>query len=489
MSPLVKTLLCSALLAQDAHGFALIGPYADWMDKSKGYQAPGDIGGPMNIGEGYRWNVPVITYGFERPFLDYFGSNGVMAVEAAIQILNQVPPASQINPQSYPAQAWRLNYVAQAAGLMDLKSTALSLMLEQMGLATPERYTFCIRDFQGDGGSNYWFYVIQRNFDPLTAQYSPYVNDTMFMYYVLQFTPSPTPTNVFCDAVESVVDPFMSFSTTVAGFPPNTGFYPTNLSRDDVGGLRYLLNGSRVRFENLLPDVRAATSNTSLVVGAYRPGIEKITFVRHPTGLLSGEFLQFTNRWTDIYYSGDYPAYQPVERVTTRPDIVFTAQDLGANIVCNRTGTTNWANNSDLNGNWGGPGPGVIQPGVVISLNNTGPMRVNQGPFFLGEDSSILVQAWGSFDGTTNQVIHYPVSQTPFQPTLVQFRLAVGNRTNDFHWLLSGAANGRFLFQTSTNLTSWLTLATITNSGAGFAYEFNAITNETSRFFRTSPVP
>lgn len=333
------------------------------------------------------------------------------------------------------------------------------------------------------------FYVIQRNFDPVTAQPSAYVNDTLFSYQVLQFTQSPTPTNSFCDAVEFPIDPLDDISTTIAGFPPHTGSYPTNLSRDDVGGLRYLLSGSRVRFESSLPDVRAADTNASLVVGAYRPGIEKITFVRHPTGLLSGEFLPFTNRWTDIYYSGDYPAYQPVERVTTRPDIVFTAQDLGINSICTRTGTTNWANNAGLNGNWGGAGPGVIQSGVVITLNNTGPMYANQGPFFLDETTGIRLQAWGSFDGTTNQVIHYPVSQTIFQPTLVRFQLAVGNRTNDFRWLLSGTANGRFLFQTSTGLTSWATLTIITNSGASFDYEFRAITNEPSRFFRMIPVP
>jgi hypothetical protein len=443
----------------------------------------------MNIGEGYRWNVPVITFGFERSFLDYFGSNGVVAVEAAMQILNQVPPASQINLQNYPAQAWRMNYRAQALGLLDLKSSALSLMLEQMGLATPERYTYCLRDYHDMGASNYAFVVIQRNFDSATAQPSAYVNDTLISYQITRFTQSPTPTNAFADAFEFPVDPLADFFTTVAGFPPNTGSYASNLSRDDVGGLRYLLSGSRVRFESLLPDVRAANTNASLVVGAYRPGIEKITFARHPTGLLSGEFLPFTNRWTDIYYSGDYPAYQPVERVTARPDIVFAAQDLGAAAVYTRTGTTNWVNNADLNGNWDGPGPGVIQPGVVISLNKTGPLYWNSDPYFLDQATSILVQAWGSFDGSTNPVTCYPVIQTVFQPTLFRLQLAIGNRTNDFRWFLSGAANGRFLLQTATTLTSWMTLTTLTNSGVDFDYEFHAITNEASRYFRTIPVP
>lgn len=475
------------LLAVRANAFSLLGPYADWMDEPKSFRQLGDIGGPMNVGEDYRWNVPVITYGFERSFLDYFGSNGVAAVEAAMQILNQVPPASQVNLQSYPVNPWRMNYVAQAAHLTDLKSTTLTLMLEQMGLASPTRYTFCIRDYQPIGGSNYSFYVVQRNFDSVTAQPSAFVNDTLLSYEVF-YTGSPTTNNPFCDALEFAVDPLAAVWTAAADFPQSTGSYVTNLSRDDVGGLRYLLSGGQVRFESLPADVHAVNTNASLVVSAYRPGIEKITFLRQPTGLLSGEFLPFTNRWTDIYYSGDDPAYQQVERVTTRPDIVFTAQDLGAYLLFTRTGTTNWANNADLNGNWGGAGPGVIQPGVVISLNNIGPVYVNQGPF-LDQTTGILIQAWGSFDGTTNQVIRYPAGQIFFQPTLVQFRLAVGNRTNDFHWVLSGAANGRHLFQTSTGLTSWATLATITNSGAVFGYEFNAITDEPSRFFRIMPVP
>jgi len=71
------------LCAVRAHAFSLVGPYTDWMDRTKAYRGA-SIGGPMNFNEGYRWNIPVITYGFERSFLDYFGSNGVAAVDAAV---------------------------------------------------------------------------------------------------------------------------------------------------------------------------------------------------------------------------------------------------------------------------------------------------------------------------------------------------------------------------------------------------------------------
>src|SRR5947207_9309804 len=94
--------LLSFLFLQQVEGFSLLGPYTDWMAPTNGYRQSGDIGGPMDINEEYRWNVPVVTYGFDKSFLDYFGSNGVAAVESAIQILNDLPPASQIVISNYP---------------------------------------------------------------------------------------------------------------------------------------------------------------------------------------------------------------------------------------------------------------------------------------------------------------------------------------------------------------------------------------------------
>jgi len=475
----------SLLLLTNARAFTLLGPYASWMDPAKSYHLPGDIGGPMNINEGYRWNVPVITYGFERSFLDYFGSNGVAAVEGAIQILNQLPPASLINLTNHPANAWRHNYQAEAMDVLDLKSMVLCSLLEQLGLASPERFAFCIRDF-ATNGNNYEFFVIQRNFDQLLAQPSAYVNDTLYSYDILQFSNNPV-SGRFCDALEFPVDPLGDYWTTVAGFGVGPGDYATNLSRDDAGGLGYLLNGNQVHYESLLPDVHEAGATTNLVRSAYRPGIEKITLLRHPAGILSGAFQPFTNRWTDVYYSGDYPAYQTVERITAQPDILFTARDLGSYTIFTRTDTSNWVNNANLNGNSGGAGPGVIQPPIVITLNNVGPVLCNSSPFNLSQAASYLVQAWGSFDGTTNQVITYPAGQIPFQPSQVRFNLIVAGRTNQFRWLLSGVPFGRFFFQTSTNLISWSTLTTFTNSGVTVNYTFNSLTIEAGRFFRATP--
>jgi len=482
------------LLAGPVGGFAfsLLGPYADWMDVQKGYQLPGEIGGPMNIGEGYRWNMPVVTYGFDRSFLDYFGSNGVAAVEGAMAMLNALPPVSSIVLTNHPLAIWSANYTARALNLLDLKSVTLFFLLEQMGLADPIRYAFCIRDFQpGLSGTNYTFEVIERNFDPESAQPSRYLNGEPYNYYIPVFALSPPPTNVFCEAVALPVDPQGGRFAPAATAQATPGLFLTGLSRDDVGGLRYLLSGSEIRCESLLPDVHAAdTNSTSLVRTADRPGIEKVTFMRHPFGSLNGEFRPFTNRWTDVYYDWDDPVYQEVERVTTRPDILFSGRDFGAGLATTRTGTTNWANNAALNDNRGGAGPGVIQPPITLTYNTGGRLYVNtfdpsRNIYFLDESSASSGFFWSSFDGSTNLPILFPNVQIAFQPTQVRFRLLLDGGTNDFHWLLSGTAYGRFFLQTATNLRDWATLTTLTNSGGVFNYQFQAATNEASRFFRT----
>jgi hypothetical protein len=475
-------------------GFSLLGPWAEWMDVPKGYQMQGDIGGPMNIGEGYRWNMPVVTYGFDRSFQDYFGSNGMAAVESAIGVLNALPPVSSIVLSNYPLVVWSMNHQAQATNLLDLKSATLFLLLEQMGLTDPTRYAFCIRDyFQDPGGTNYAFDVIERNFDPETGQPSPYVNAEQYTYMIEMLALSPSPGNEFCYTICYPVNPYVSQRLPAASLSywTSSGLYLNNVSQDDVGGLRYLLSESQVRCESLLPDVRAqGTNGSSLVWTADRPGVEKVTFVRHPYGTLNGEFKPYTNQWTDVYYDWDEPVYQDVERITTSPDILFTGRDLGPNMPMTRSGTTNWANNAVLNDNSGGAGPGVVQPPITFTFNTDGPFYVNYyNPSALldglGFGNAYALYSWGSFDGSTNAPFMYPNVQIAFQPTQVHFRLLLSGMTNDFLWPLAGEAYGRFFFQTATNLRDWTSLATLTNSGEAFSYQFQGATNEAMRFFRT----
>src|ERR1041385_7825442 len=132
-----------------AQAFSLLGPYSAWQIPAIGYNSFGfDIGGPMNLGEEYRWNIGTVTYGFDESFLNYFGQQGVDAINKAFAILNKLPAFSSMssNLAEFPTDTRRVNYKASALGLIDLKSAALGLMMEELGLASPDRYTWTLRD-------------------------------------------------------------------------------------------------------------------------------------------------------------------------------------------------------------------------------------------------------------------------------------------------------------------------------------------------------
>ena len=73
----------------------------------------GDIGGPMiaSPNESYRLNTPNVFYAYDRSFLLFFGTRGMQEVEKAIKILNDLPPASQLNVDDYPMTAERRSYL------------------------------------------------------------------------------------------------------------------------------------------------------------------------------------------------------------------------------------------------------------------------------------------------------------------------------------------------------------------------------------------
>jgi len=94
--------------------------------------------------------------------------------------------------------------------------------------------------------------VVQRNYDPASQLYSTYVNGTLYGYQILEtcaITPPPFP-NLQADAVEYPVDPAAPTETAVADNAIGTGLFYTGLTRDDVGGLRYLLATNRLKVES-----------------------------------------------------------------------------------------------------------------------------------------------------------------------------------------------------------------------------------------------
>src|SRR3954465_15469208 len=95
-------------------GFSLLGPFAPWMTPQVGFiRDPAyDVGGPRNLGDEFRWNVPVLTYGFDQNFKDFFGEEGIAAVEKAVAILNGLEPVSQMDLTAKPLATRRIHSAA-----------------------------------------------------------------------------------------------------------------------------------------------------------------------------------------------------------------------------------------------------------------------------------------------------------------------------------------------------------------------------------------
>jgi hypothetical protein len=476
------------------------------MEETNDFRQPGDIGGPMDIGSGYRWNVPVVTYGFDKSFLDFFGTNGVAAVENAIQVLNDLPPASQIILTNYPLNSASVNYQAQAGNLFDLKSATLVLLLEQMGLTQPTRYVFALKQWEPifitDETQPNWpdgtipNYIVQRNFDPETLTQSFYVNGTLFSGIVLSVYYG----GQVNDVIEIPVDPLdVNLSVADNGFSlspyADSAFSPgaffTGLTEDDVGGLRYLLSTNNVAYETLLPNVFGTGTNaSSFVNGAWRPGVDKITFVPQPFDSASCQFLPVTNQFTDTYVTNGNMKQQQLQRVITQPDFIFCAGDVNYGVLgvpfVDRTGTTNWINNAALNGNPTNGGPGVIQPQIKIIFNKLG-HRLNNLNDTSAQDSPIY---WSTFDGSTNPPIIYPISQTGTNQFTIRMWFNMVYLTNqftkNFDWSLTNSAGSVSLFQTSTNLMDWVTDFSVTNDGTVWTF-VNSNPLSTYRFYRVIP--
>ncbi len=520
-SLLTLGMLCLlSLFAVRTGAFSLLGPFTPWMTTTNGFGPPqttfadpfGDIGGPMNIGDGYRWNVPVVTYGFDKSFLDYFGSNGVTAVEDAIQTLNDLPPASTIVLTNYPTVGQYENFQAQAENLYDLKSMALALLLEHMGLAQPTRFIYVLRRLDpaviypnspflnsqfwgpGDAISNQ---IILRNFDPETLEPSTSVNDELYGGY-LDIQLWPDQSLDYAIPLSLPVDPLVNLLAVADWvWTPSAGHFFNGLTRDDVGGLRYLYSPENINYETLLRSVHPIGHGLydrrghSFVKGAWRPGIDKITLAPQPVNSKNGRFLPTSCRFKDIYINHNTVTWQEVERHVTRPDILFCAADTGENKprtpLFVRTGTASWLNNAVVNGNTNDEGPGVIQGPIKITFHKLGPAVETgiYGTFFSNT-------GWASFDDSTNLPIVYPLAadsvHTGFTIRLrffdTDFSPAV--QLTNITWHLRVPIGGQASLQISTDESDWTSLATVTNVGSVTEWYHEGSDNP-AKYFRAVP--
>jgi hypothetical protein len=280
-------LVLFAATCPSVFGFALLGPLSGapageaWQAPVIGYGLAGDIGTPKNIGEGYRWNTKNLFYACDSTFQDYFGSNGLAAIDSAFAVYDDLGPLSSYstNLSEWPLTTSRVNYRAQAMGLLDLKSVTMSLLAEQLGLAEPDRYVWTLHDrFLPAGGTcplDEEYLVVKRNFDPTTylggddptnILYSSYVNGVLYSYRIDEFCTGPNPLAVTFNFPVDVAQASDALTAVAAddSLVTHLGLYYTGLTKDDVGGLRYLMDTNRLVVEAAETNSFMQITNNSL---------------------------------------------------------------------------------------------------------------------------------------------------------------------------------------------------------------------------------
>ncbi|MGA2540610.1 MAG: hypothetical protein ABSG78_03490 [Verrucomicrobiota bacterium] len=389
-------------------------------------------GGPKNFGEGSRLNVPTITYAYDYNFLKYFGVDGVKAVDAAFAILNRLPAVSKASADltEFIQQGnQQVNYTARALEMLDLKSTVLQLMMEHMGLLG-ETHVFDIMLQTGPACGSYEYQVAVRNYDPITWNPSTYVNGTLYDFYILDGCASGA---AFADAMEEAYqgDPSgLSLGTSAVATAEalQIGGYYLGITRDDFGGLRYLYNQNNFNNETMPSNSWVSTNGLG---GTWSPVEATNTLVTGWSGTVGGvEKFTFVKVAYDSYVGNTFPTnvvsytlpiltnFQrqklQVWRTNNAPDIVFTAANLlgtpggGEDQPLTRSNTFLAAPVAPVNA--ASTVSEVIMPGMVVTLNNVGPIYVAVNQNFLQGSSVFLFPffQFGSFDGSTNAPIAFP---------------------------------------------------------------------------------
>lgn len=261
-----------------------------------------DMGAPQPIKEFYRWNIPYLTYSFDATFVQYFGLDGMAAVNEAVNVVNNFFSNSQYSGVSsldlaregflsnYNSHA--VNVTAQNRQIIDIKSLVLGMLVNHLGLGNPHRYAYSIYGTNISSSANQVnFNVVNRNFDPLTFQPSGTINNVTYSYRLIhdqtaglpnpalvlptlmdmeEFT-SDTSGNAF-SAIASITDAFFGntalFWTDIPTKFAFGSFYHNDyavggqteprhtLTFDDAGGLKYLYRTNNFVFENLDPSVQ-----------------------------------------------------------------------------------------------------------------------------------------------------------------------------------------------------------------------------------------
>ncbi len=254
-----------------------------------------------NLGEEYRWNSPVVTYSYDESFLNYFGSNGVVAVEKAMGILNAIPPASSImttyppsssdgnNLWNYPTRPDRFHARAYNDRVLDIKSYALAELFGFMGLGNPEDSAFQVE----------FGVVALRNWDPVTYSPTKYVNGSLLSWTVLGGDALPFPIDV--------TKPVRTLAGTSDNRNPRLaeGKYLVAPTRDDIGGYKYLYRKDNFNIEGLPPFTYQMVTNQPNLTNPAIFSVDLRWFSKESKTNTPASFKQFvmTNQWWGPVYT------------------------------------------------------------------------------------------------------------------------------------------------------------------------------------------
>lgn len=340
MMRLLRSALSLALIAAapGALAFSLLGPIGNagdaYQTDTLSYNLPGDIGAPKNLGEEYRLNTPQVYYAADSTFLDYFGSNGLRAVDQAFAVYNTLTNVSDFTPDltEFPLDSQRVNFLAQSFNLLDLKSMVMAYIIEHMGLAEPDRWTWALRArISTPVQCIFEYHVIMRNFDPITWEYSRFVNGTRYSYIIIEGCPDLER----ADAAETIVDPLQPAFTAVASQGLIAGGFYSSITRDDAGGLRYLYHTNNANVEvppqaalffqtNLNPTLIYGSNLTELAANALTNDAAALQTLYPGLVVLSSSNYFVTVRITNsTTYLTNYP-WQPVGT----PPVIHTNQSV-----------------------------------------------------------------------------------------------------------------------------------------------------------------
>jgi hypothetical protein len=509
MRQMIKSFLCFGLLMlglQGAWAFSLLGPelFGDvWQIPEIGFNplldanAPPFIldslpAGPKNLGEEYRRNTPVIYYACNANFLDYFGSNGVAAVDGAFAILNNAFTNNPLTGEylangvdsyspdlsEFPLQALGLNYSAFAADLLDLKSTTLHLLVEQLGLADAVRYTWVIHDRYQEPGTTcpigLDYTVTMRNFDitasPLNQlQYSPYINGVFYDYYIpvdLCDKAPPAPPTV--DALEAPVDPLAAFYEAPVASGGGVdglvqGYYYTGLTRDDVAGLRYLLSSNNINYES-------ATPNSILVGSSGSSGTN-----------YGPPFLLYTSNYTA--FAAAALTNDPTTLATLFPGLVISSSSYYFTNIVVPTFVAYYTNSFVL----GNP------PVLVIKSNGFSNIQL---PIYSYTFANLIfvTNAGGFHTNTSAQLVTVQVSQggvlgNPFVTNTTTKSIILTNVPSADYYISTNPCGPNLILSTlATNVVATTNVILAASNSAGYFYSQSIVTYTTNHIYVAQPL-